>query len=81
MNPLLQKFLVAITRTDQERRIEGLYWKIRLPYRLRQFFRRDVKQYFCTHRGRTYVSADWTYTKRCCCRCHKTLRDLRKDPE
>jgi hypothetical protein len=77
---LLHKFLLAITPTEQELRIRGLY-RIRLGYRLRMFWRFTVKQYFCKHSGETYVDADWTYTKRKCSRCHKTLRDLRKDPE
>lgn len=75
------KFIVAITMTEQESRIPGLYWNIRLPYRLRQFWRFSVRQAFCLHRGKTYVDLNWTYSYRKCSHCHKTLRDLRKDPE
>lgn len=50
---------------------------LQYEYRLKRELDR-IKQRLCKHDGETYVSADWSYTHRCCSQCHKVLEDLRQ---
>ena len=72
MIDLFKRFLKVFRRDDLERKYPGLYFKIRLPYRLRRFFRFDLKQRFCKHRE-CYYQVDWTRSTWRCSRCHKDL--------
>ncbi len=64
---------------DKSHMMMRYYYAVVLPYRLRRWYRDEVMPLFCEHK-KTYVANDWSFTHLRCSKCHKTLRDLRKDP-